>query len=91
METLTVKVISPQDVLYDGQALSISSKNVAGSFDVLPKHSDFITIVENQPIVVKTFNPPAGGDKLTFQFPLSVIYVHENKVTIYGKTEPPTL
>ena len=87
MEVLKVKVISPQDVLYDGEAQAISSKNVGGVFDVLPQHSDFITIVENQPIVIKTLQK----DKLTFQFPLAVIYVHQNIATIYAKTAPPTL
>lgn len=87
MDLLTVKVISPQDTLFNGEAFALSSSNSSGNFDVLPQHADFITIVENQPITIQT----EKKEKVTFQFPLAIIYTAKNNVTVYAKTEPPIL
>lgn len=86
-DILSVKVISPQDVVFQDNALSVSSKNSSGNFDMLPGHSDFITIIENQPIVINS----AKKEKVTFRFPLAIIYTTNNTVTIFAKTESPTL
>ncbi len=91
MEVLQVKIISPQDVLYQDQALSVSSKNSSGKFDILPEHSDFITIIEKQPILIQPANSPAGKERVTFQFELAIIYTTNNIVTIFAKTASPTL
>ncbi len=83
METLNVKVISPQDLLFFGKALSVSSKNSSGNFDVLPQHTSFLTIIQKSPIVIK----PVDGKKITFTFSVSVMYVADNNVTIYAQPE----
>ncbi len=82
-QTIQVKVISPQDVLFVGKATSVSSKNTSGNFDILAQHANFITIVENQPIVIRT----QKKEKISFQFPLAVIYATNNNVSVYAKTE----
>lgn len=77
--TLHVRIISPQQVFLDTQANSISSKNTQGNFDILPQHANFITLVENSPIIVR----PVGQKPLSFNFPLAIIITSGNTVNIY--------
>jgi len=51
--TLTVKIISPTQTLFDGEAYSISSINSSGKFDILPYHANFITLVQKVPIILR--------------------------------------
>lgn len=82
--TLHVRIISPQQLIIDTEASSVSSKNPEGSFDILPLHANFITIVENEPIVVRPFQQKP----LTFKFPLAIIMATENQVNIYTYIQP---
>ena len=50
---LHVRIISPQELILDTQADSVSSKNASGAFDILPEHANFITMIENSPIIIK--------------------------------------
>ncbi len=77
--TLHVRIISPRELLLDAQAQSVSSKNMAGSFDILPLHANFITLIENSEIVIRILNQKTQ----TFKFPLAIIMAAENKVNIY--------
>ena len=83
MDVLNVKVISPQDTLFAGEALSVSSKNSSGNFDILAQHASFVTIIEKSPIVIR----PVNQDKITFTFSVAVIYATRNLVTIYAQPE----
>ncbi len=87
MDILNVNVLSPQDILYSGQATSVSSKNSSGNFDILAQHANFITIVEKFPIVIRTVEKK----EVTFSFPLAVLYITNNKVTIYAQLQSPEL
>ena len=51
--TLTVKIISPTQTIFDGEAYSISSINSLGKFDILPYHANFITLVQKAPITLR--------------------------------------
>lgn len=77
--TLRVRIISPQQLILDTQAQAVSSKNLQGPFDILPQHANFITLIENSPIVVRI----KGQKPLIFKLPLAIILVTENKVNIY--------
>ena len=78
-QMLYVTILSPRETIFEGQALSISSKNSAGKFDILPQHANFITLIENQPITI--FLP--GKKSLNFEFPVAIIYTTQNSVKIY--------
>ncbi len=82
--TLHVRIISPQQLLLDTEAESVSSKNLQGSFDILPQHANFITMVENSPITIKIPN----SKPVIFKFPLAIFLVTENKVSIYTYIQP---
>lgn len=84
--TLHVRIISPQQLILDTEATSVSSKNLQGNFDILPQHANFITLIENSPIVVRAPNQKP----LVFKFPLAIILTRENKVDIYTYIQPQT-
>lgn len=49
-----VKVYAPFKVYFDGTASSISATNDTGPFDVLPQHHNFMTLLNEGDIVVRT-------------------------------------
>lgn len=82
--TLHVRIISPQQIFFDGLATSVSSKNYAGKFDVLAQHANFITVVENTPITVR----PPDQKELKFEFSLAIIFVTNNEVKVFTYIQP---
>lgn len=81
LQNLLVTVVSPQQIIYSGEAKSISSTNSSGLFDLIPEHANFVTIIENQPIIIRTNN----NQKVEFKFPLAIIYITANTVKIYAQ------
>lgn len=81
---LHVRIVSTTQLLLDSEALSVSSKNSAGPFDVLPEHANFITMIENTPIIVR-FDKQKPH---TFTFPMAIMSVNNNQVNIYTYTQP---
>lgn len=79
MNLLNVKILTPKQTLFDGEALSVSSKNSNGKFDILPEHANFLTLIENQPLTVIKQNK----EKITLNLVAGVIYVESNQVHIY--------
>ena len=43
--SLRVTLITPEQTIYDGEAVSVSSKNKTGPFDILLHHENFISII----------------------------------------------
>ncbi len=84
-EVLNVNVLSPQDILFSGPATSVSSKHSSGNFDLLPRHANFVTFIENYPITI--IKP--DGVKITFKFPMGIIHIANNQVKIYAQPELP--
>lgn len=78
-DLLKVKIFSPEKLVFEGSAKSVSSQNSSGVFDILPKHANFITIIENKPIQVRT-----EGKNTEFTFSKSILYVHQDAVSIYS-------
>lgn len=77
---LHVRIISPHEVMLDTQADSVSSQNIQGKFDILPLHVNFVSLIENKPIVIKKV-----GEKkpIIFAFPTAIIICLDNQVNIY--------
>ena len=76
---LKVRINSPEKVVWEGEALWVSSVNTKGPFDILPLHANFITIIQKQTIRIKL----ASGEVQEYAFPNGVIYTHSNRVFIY--------
>lgn len=77
-QVLHVRINSPEALIFESEAQWVSSCNVEGPFDVLPMHANFITLIENKKIMVKTVT----GIK-EFLYQKAVLYAHNNFVSIY--------
>jgi hypothetical protein len=51
-----VKVYSPFRTFYDEAAFSLSGENLTGPFDILPKHKNFISLVEPCELLIQAPN-----------------------------------
>jgi F0F1-type ATP synthase epsilon subunit len=52
--TMHVKVYAPFRTYYDDDAQSISAVNDTGAFDILPRHHNFMTLVNKCRVVVRS-------------------------------------
>ena len=81
-ETLYVRIQSPDKIIWEGEAASISSENTEGVFDVLPHHANFISLLnENAPVIVRL--PEKKSDPVEYSFGRTVIFVRNNFVSVY--------
>ena len=76
--TLQVRIRSAQKLIWEGKASSVSSVNTNGAFDVLPNHARFITVIEDQPIIVQGIN-----ERKKFSFERTVLSVANDVVSVY--------
>ncbi len=79
-ELLHVRIVSATQPVWEGDAVSISSVNSDGPFDILPMHANFISLVKKSPFVVST----ASGERQEWHFEQAVVYVQGNTVRIYA-------
>jgi F0F1-type ATP synthase epsilon subunit len=79
MQLLNVKIVSPEQIVWEGRARSVSSVNPDGPFDVLPEHANFVTVIEKKPITIRT----EDKKPVVFTFEQCVLYITSNKVSIY--------
>ncbi len=62
---------------FQGKARAISSKNHLGKFDILPNHTNFISLIFD----TLTLYLPRG--KINYKFKRGVLEVSDNKVRIF--------
>ncbi len=79
VNSLQVKVYSPYQVFYDGPAKSISAENDTGPFDILPRHHNFMTLVNEGDILIRSVD---AEDK-KIRISKGVLHVRSNKVTLF--------
>jgi F0F1-type ATP synthase epsilon subunit len=74
---LDVSVRNPEELLFQGEASSVTTYNEKGLFDVLPIHENFISIIKDKVIV-----RGKAGER---EFPVvkGVIKVEENAVDVF--------
>ena len=77
---LDVIVNSPDHLIWEGKAYSVSAENSTGVFDILPGHANFVTMVEGKPIIVRT-----GLKEEVFQYSNVLLSVKDNLLTIYAE------
>ncbi len=77
-EKFKVSINSPNELVWDGVATSVSSKNSAGPFDILPEHANFITMIQGDTIVVRFLDK-----EHIFNYKNAVLSVYNGNVTIY--------
>ena len=79
-ETLSVRITRATELVWEGDALSVTSKNVDGPFDILPYHANFVTLIRSEPITVQM----TDKSKQVFSFKYAVMYVQDNAIKIYA-------
>jgi F0F1-type ATP synthase epsilon subunit len=77
---LHVRISKASELVWEGNAQSVSSKNSDGTFDILPMHSNFVTLIREDPIKIVA----EDGSEKKYVFKQSVIFVNENKVKIFS-------
>ena len=79
MQKFHLKVASREGVIFEGEAASVSSYNDKGKFDVLPNHTNFISLIKKNLTIME--DDTKGGKNLKFENAL--MRVKENKVEVY--------
>lgn len=80
-EFLKVKIFwipITKEVFFQGEAFSVSSKNQLGKFDILPRHTNFITLIFDELTIVTS-----KKERITYHFKKGVLEVTKNKVNIF--------
>jgi F0F1-type ATP synthase epsilon subunit len=77
-DKIHVKLFSPFQVYYNGDAKSISAINDTGPFDVLPQHHSFITLLNACELNIVA---PDGEKRVRISH--GVMHVRNNQVTVF--------
>ena len=75
---LSIVVREREKLLFQGQALAITAVNEAGPFDVLPLHTNFISVVKDSLTIIKE-----DGSKLEIPLARGILKVQRNMVEVY--------
>lgn len=84
---LQIRITTPREVIFQGEAVSVSSANVNGTFDILPMHANFITFIQGKEIIVRT----AEGEPKKYTFDFAIVYNKDSHVNIYTEIQLPNL
>ena len=76
---LQVKIFSPYQTYYQGEAVSVSAQNRTGPFDVLAGHINFFSLLTGGTVVLNT-----GSQRLEFEIARGIIRVNHDDVTLFA-------
>jgi len=77
---LKVVISNPSELIWEGEAESVSSENSAGKFDILSGHANFVTMINNKPIIIR--NRDNKDQVVTYK--TAVLSVMNGRVMIYA-------
>jgi F0F1-type ATP synthase epsilon subunit len=77
--SMKVKVYAPFKVYYDAMAASLTASNKIGPFDVLPQHHNFISLLEDGDIVVRT----EGKEDFKMPIKRGIMHVKADYVRVF--------
>lgn len=75
---LDVFVMTGDSVIFNDEAVSVSSRNDNGRFDILPFHANFISLIKEFVSIQRT-----AENKKDFVIKSGILRVYENKVQIF--------
>jgi F0F1-type ATP synthase epsilon subunit len=78
-QLLEVRFISPFETFFEGLASSVSAKDINGPFDILPGHVNFVGILTNSDVYIKSDK----GDR-SIGISKGIINVKNNKVEVFA-------
>lgn len=79
--SIYIKVYSPYQTFFDGDAVSISAENDTGPFDILPRHHNFMTLVNACEVVIRV--KEGDGEDKKIRITRGVMHVRNNKITLF--------
>jgi len=74
-----IKIFSPYQTYYEGEAVSLSAQNRTGPFDILPGHINFFSLLTGGAVVLNT-----GFQRLEFQISRGILRVNHDNVTLFA-------
>ena len=78
MASMRLRVVTPEQVVFDGTARSLVAPAWDGWVGILPGHAPFLTLMGQGPLTVE----PASGSRREFAIAGGVMKVESNEVTI---------
>lgn len=75
---LYVKVASPFETYYEGDAYVISAQNKTGPFDILPDHANFISVLEKGEVKIHL-----SDRKVSIPVDRGIVKVSNNRVKVF--------
>ena len=78
-QTLSLRIMAPDAIAYEGEVVSITAENTEGLFDILPDHTRFMSLIHPTPV---TIGLPEGGQK-SVSFENALLFFEDNNATIY--------
>lgn len=73
-----VKVYAPFKTYFDGPAVSVSAVNDTGPFDILKRHHNFMTLVNQCDLIIRTEN-----EEKRIQINRGVMHVKADRVIVF--------
>lgn len=83
-DVLFVIVHSPEGIMFQGVCRAISSRNLLGTFDILPNHENFITHINNDLILYLA----DSEETQTIPVQMGVLRVQANEMVLYVIMSP---
>ena len=75
---LNVVARAPFHIYYEGPAQVVSAKNRVGTFDILPGHADFFSMLTPGDVIIET-----DADPIAFPIANGIITVRDNQVMLF--------
>ncbi len=72
-----IELVTPENVIYEGQADVVTLPGTEGSFQILNNHAPIISSLKNGELVIKV-----GRDERFFDVSGGVVEVLQNKITV---------
>ena len=82
MSKMTVEVVTPERVVYSGQASMVIARGVQGDLGILPKHMPMVTPLKIAPVQIKV----EGDNVVRMAVSGGFMEVRGDKVTILAET-----
>jgi F-type H+-transporting ATPase subunit epsilon len=82
VSTMTVEVVTPERVVYSGEAKMVIARGVEGDLGILPNHMPLVTPLKIAPVRIKT----EGDKEIRMAVSGGFMEVRGDKVTIIAET-----
>jgi F-type H+-transporting ATPase subunit epsilon len=77
MKTMKLEIVTPNGLIYEGEAKMVTLPGKEGEFGVLPDHAALVSLLETGVITVET----AEGNEIIIAINRGYVKVDENKVS----------